>query len=173
MQYLLIVLFFGFLIVIQSDLMDDEQETTTDGELQVIQMDEFTIPTMLNQAFAVLGSAGPLDFLFNLEMILPDHTLRNYTKDMGLLSLMEEYHTTGTELIYRFQFSNPSKSVHMPIKLKIFRGQSIYNIIHSVCPDYNVHKLCSHIAYHVSEAYYGNDKQCYTHTSHIPYIPIA
>ena len=141
---------------VSSDLTaDNEQEITTDGQFQVLQIEEFTIPIMLNHAFAALGSVGPLDFLFNLEMVLPDRTLRNYTKDMGLLSLMDEYHTTGTELIYRFQFTSPKTSVHMPLKLKIHRGQSIYQLIHHVCPDYNHHKLCSHIAYHVSEAYYG------------------
>ena len=154
---LIVLLLFGspsLIVVVHGDRSEDEQEIATEGEFQVIRINEFTIPTMINQAFAALGSTGPLDFFFNLEMI-SDGTRRNVTKDMGLLSLLEEYRTTGTNLIYRFRFVSPTKSVHMPVFLTIFRNQSIYHLIRNVCPEYHVYKLCSHIAYHISEAYWG------------------
>lgn len=78
----------------------------------------------------------------------------NYNKNMGVLSLNDDP-TRGTTFIYEFTLSNDAISIMLPVKLNLFRGQSINNIIREVCPELDYHEICAHMANHVSVAYYG------------------
>ncbi len=96
-----------------------------------------------------------MQFTYNLQVNHPGNGVVDWKPSFGIMSQTEG--DAGTTFIYRFVLSNGTLSVYLPMKITMSRGQSVYRHIAQACPGYEEHKICSHIALHVSQAYYGVD----------------